>query len=186
MLDAGYLMLEGRCVSIGESMGYWVFIDMMRGYLDFAEDDTPETLRERITDSMKSLFPQRWEDVVPYVANLLSVRGREWDNRIKNLPPEQIKQQTFFVLRDIFFTLSQQKPLLLIFEDLHWADSLSLDMVNLLMDTLSLAPIMLLCVHRPYKEHRSWHISSQASAKCLDRYREITLRPLNHRRAEGW
>ena len=172
-------ILEGRCVSIGESMGYWAFIDMLRGYLDFAEDDTPDTLREKIANSMKALFPQRWEEIVPYIANLLSVRGGEWDDRIRNLPPEQIKQQTFFVLRDVFFTLAQQKPLLLIFEDLHWADSLSLDMVNLLMDALSLAPIMLLCVYRPYKEHRSWHISAQASAKCLDRYREITLRPLS-------
>ena len=171
--------LEGRCVSIGESMGYWVFIDMLRGYLDFAEDDTPETLREKIVSSMSDLFPQRWQEIVPYVANLLSVRKGEWDDRIRNLPPEQIKQQTFFVLRDVFFALSQQKPLLLIFEDLHWADSLSLDMVNLLMDDLTRSPLMLLCVHRPYKEHRSWHISAQASAKCLDRYREITLRPLS-------
>jgi len=179
IVDKDIRWLEGRCVSIGESMGYWAFIDMLRGYLDFAEDDTPETLREKIVDSMKALFPQRWEEIAPYIANLLSVRGGEWSDRIKNLPPEQIKQQTFFVLRDFFFALSQQKPLLLIFEDLHWADVLSLDMVNLLMDDLTRCPLMLLCVYRPYKEHRSWHISAQASAKCLDRYREITLRPLN-------
>ncbi len=173
------LCLEGRCVSIGESIGYWVFIDMLRGYLDFAEDDTPETLREKIVTSMKSLFPQRWEEIVPYVANLLSVRSGEWDDRFRHLPPEQIKQQTFFVLRDVFFAMSQQKPLLLIFEDLHWADILSLDMINLLMDALTRCPLMLLCIYRPHKEHRSWHISAQASAKCLDRYREITLRPLS-------
>ncbi len=172
-------IFEGRCVSIGESIGYWVFIDMLRGYLDFAEDDTPETLGEKIVSSMKSLFPRRWEEIVPYVANLLSIRSGEWDDRFRHLPPEQIKHQTFFVLRDVFFALSQQKPLLLIFEDLHWADILSLDMINLLMDDLTRCPLMLLCVYRPHKEHRSWHISAQASAKCLDRYREITLRPLS-------
>ncbi len=179
LADREIRWLEGRCVSIGESIGYWVFVDMLRGYLEFAEDDTPETLREKIVSSMRSLFPQRWEEIVPYIGNLLSVRSGEWDDRIKHLPPEQMKHQTFFTLRDVFFALSQQKPLLLVFEDLHWADNLSLDMINLLMDDLTRSPLMLLCVYRPYKEHRSWHISAQASAKCLDRYREITLRPLN-------
>ena len=179
LADREIRWLEGRCVSIGESIGYWVFVDMLRGYLGFAEDDTPEALREKIVSSMRSLFPQRWEEIAPYIGNLLSVRFSEWDDRIRNLPPEQIKQQTFFVLRDVFFALSQQKPLLLVFEDLHWADSLSLDMINLLMDDLTRSPLMLLCVYRPYKEHRSWHVSAQASAKCLDRYREIALRPLN-------
>jgi class 3 adenylate cyclase/tetratricopeptide (TPR) repeat protein len=177
--DRDMRWLEGRCVSIGESIGYWVFTDILRSYLEFADDDTPEALREKIVSSMQSLFPQRWEEVVPYVGNLLSVRfGNEWDDRIRYLPAEQVKYQTFLTLRDIFHTLSQQKPMLLILEDMHWSDNLSLDLLNLMMDDLSLAPMLLLCVYRPYREHRSWHISSQASAKCLDRYTEVTLRGL--------
>jgi len=177
--DKEITWLEGRCVSIGESIGYWVFTDILRSYLEFADDDTPEALREKIVSSMQSLFPQVWEEVVPYVGNLLSVKfGNEWDDRIRYLPAEQVKYQTFLTLRDIFHTLSQQKPLLLILEDMHWSDNLSLDLLNLMMDDLSLAPMLLLCVYRPYREHRSWHISSQASAKCLDRYTELTLRGL--------
>ena len=68
---------------------------------------------------------------------------------------------------------------ILIFEDLHWADDLSLDMINLLMDVLTLSTLMLICVYRPEKEHKSWHIGTRASGKCLDRYREIMLRALN-------
>lgn len=172
-------ILEGRCVSIGESIGYWVFIDMLRRYVDFSEDDSLEDRREKIVEKMKSLFPQRWQEIVPYVGNLLSVRFGEWNDRIRYLPAEQVKHQTFLTLRDVFLSLAQEKPLLLILEDLHWADNLSLDLLTLLMDVLSLAPLMLLCVYRPDKEHRSWHIGAQASAKCLDRYTEITLRPLN-------
>ena len=177
--DKDVKWLEGRCVSIGESIGYWVFTDMLRGYVDFSEDDSLEERREKIVDKMKSLFPQRWQEITPYVGNLLSVRYEEWNDRIKHLPAEQVRHQTFLTLRDVFLSLAQKKPLLLILEDLHWADNLSLDLLTLLMDVLSLAPLMLLCVYRPDKEHKSWHISAQASAKCLDRYTEITLRPLN-------
>jgi predicted ATPase/class 3 adenylate cyclase len=177
--DKDMRWLEGRCVSIGESIGYWVFIDMLRGYVDFSEDDSLEERREKIVEKMKSLFPQRWQEIAPYVGNLLSVRFGEWNDRIRYLPAEQVKHQTFLTLRDVFLSLAQEKPLLLILEDLHWADNLSLDLLTLLMDVLSLAPLMLLCVYRPDKEHKSWHISAQASAKCLDRYTDITLRPLN-------
>jgi len=171
-------LLEGRCVSIGESVGYWVFIDILRSYLEFSEQDSLDDRKKKIIDRMQSLFPQRWEEIVPYIGNLLSIRfDNEWDERIRYLPPEQIKYQTFLTLRDIFLTLAQQNPLLLIFEDLHWADNLSLDMINLLMDILTISPLMMLC-YRPEKEHKSWHIGAQASAKCLDRYTEITLKAL--------
>jgi len=171
--------LEGRCVSIGESISYWVFVDMLRGYLEFSEEDSPEYCKNRILDKMQSLFPERWEEIVPYIGNLLSVKSEEWDNKIRHISPEQLKHQTFLTLRDVFIALAQQEPILLILEDLHWADDLSLNLLTLLMDTLSLAPIMLLCVYRPEKGHRSWHIGTQTSSKCLDRYLEITLRPLN-------
>jgi len=170
--------LEGRCVSIGESVGYWVFIDILRDYLGFSENDSPDECRKKIIDKMKVLFPQRWNEIVPYIGNLLSVKFE--DEKIKYLPAEQLKYQTFLTLRDIFLAIAQQSPILIIFEDLHWADNLSLDVINLLMDTLTIAPIMLLCIYRPEKEHRSWLIGTQASSKCLDRYTEINLRPLNH------
>ena len=129
---------------------------------------------------MKTLFPKRWEDIVPYISNLLSVKfGNEWDEKIKYLTPEQIKYQTSLTLKDLFLALANQKPLLLILEDIHWADDLSLDLIALLMDELTHGPLMLLCIYRPEKEHRSWHIGTQASVKCSDRYSEITLRELN-------
>jgi predicted ATPase/class 3 adenylate cyclase/regulation of enolase protein 1 (concanavalin A-like superfamily)/ribosomal protein L40E len=178
--DKDVIWLEGRCVSIGESIGYWVFVDILRSYMGFSDGDSTEERREKIIDRIGSLFPQRWKDIIPYIGNLLSVRFEdELYERMRYLPPEQVKHQTFMTLRDLFFTLSQQKPLILIFEDLHWADDLSLDMINLLMDLLTLSSLMLLCVYRPEKEHKSWHIGTRASGKCLDRYREITLRALN-------
>ena len=68
---------------------------------------------------------------------------------------------------------------MLILEDLHWADDLSLDLISLLMDSLPTTPLMLLCVYRPEQEHRVWQLSSVAGRKCLDRFTELTLRQLS-------
>jgi predicted ATPase len=113
---------------------------------------------------------------------LLSIRfGNELDDILKFADPEQIRHRMLMRLKDFFDTLARQKPLLLILEDLHWADDLSLDLLSLLMDSLPTIPMMLVCVYRPEKEHRVWQLGSQSQRKCLDRYTEITLKQLSTR-----
>ncbi|MFC1719154.1 hypothetical protein ACFL6S_36215, partial [Candidatus Poribacteria bacterium] len=114
------------------------------------------------------------------LGNLLSIKfGDELDDRLKFAGPEQIRHQTLMQLRDIFETLARQQPLLLVLEDLHWADDLSLDLISLLMDELVNTPLLLLCVYRPERDHRVWQLGDQARRKCLDRYTELILNPLS-------
>ena len=56
--------------------------------------------------------------------------------------------------------------------------TLSLDLIALLMEALPQAPLLLLCVYRPEREHRCWQLSTLASRKCPDRYTELPLREL--------
>ncbi|MBI1926342.1 AAA family ATPase [Candidatus Poribacteria bacterium] len=173
------IWLEGRCLSIGESVGYWVFIDILKSYFQFDATNSERAMAEKITAAVKELLPQQADEILPLFGNLLSVKfGNELDERLKFAGPEQIKHQTFMALRDFFFALAGKQPLTLVFEDLHWADSLSLDLILLLMEMLTLAPMLLICVYRPEQDHKSWRIGSIASSKCLERYTEIHLREL--------
>ena len=136
-------------------------------------------MAEKIVAAVKALLPQQADDILPLFGNLLSVKfGNELDERLKFASPEQIKHQTFMALRDFFRALAQRQPLILVLEDLHWADSMSLDLIVLLMEMLSQAPLMLICVYRPEQDHKSWRIGGIALSKCLDRYTEIYLREL--------
>ena len=178
-------ILGGRCVSIGQSISYSVFIDVLKKYLEFSDEDGPNQIREKTIDGMRKILPQRWGDIIPYIGNLLSVKSsKEWDEKVGQLTPEQLKYQTFLALRDVFLALANQKPLLLVLDDLHWADNLSLDLVSLLIDDLPNAPLMLVCIYRPVKEHRIWQIGTKASEKFPDRYRSITLHSLSMQQSE--
>jgi predicted ATPase/class 3 adenylate cyclase/regulation of enolase protein 1 (concanavalin A-like superfamily) len=171
---------EGRCVSIGQPISYWPFLDILRTYFNLSEGDDTATIAGKVTDSITQLMPQSADETLPLLGQLLSIRfGNELDDRLKFATPEQIRHQTLMRLRDIFRTLAESQPLLLILEDLHWSDDLSLDLISLLMDELANTPLMLLCVYRPEKEHQVSHLSDQAQRKCLDRYTEITLRKLS-------
>src|SRR5947209_9971245 len=74
--------------------------------------------------------------------------------------------------------MASRRPLVLVMDDLHWADGLSLDLFSLLLEALPLAPLLLLCVYRPEREHKCWHLATIASRKCPDRFTELQLREL--------
>ena len=178
--DKDVIWYEGRSISIGQTVSYCPFLDILRTYLNLRDDDTESEVVHKLMESMTDLFPDRWEGILPFIGYLLSVRfGDELDEKLVYFTPEQIRHKTLMCLKDVFTEISRRKPLLLILEDMHWSDDLSLDLVSLLMDELPENPLMLLCIYRPEREHGAWQIRNVASRKCLDRYTEITLKKLS-------
>jgi predicted ATPase len=113
---------------------------------------------------LADLFSLRWEDD----------RGLQ----IKNTDPEQRRHQTSLAIRDFLLALTRHQPLVLVLEDLHWADSLSLDLISLLLETLRQVPLLLLCSYRPDPEHRCSRLGTIAAQKCPESYTELRLREL--------
>jgi len=171
---------EGRSISIGQTISYWPFLDMLRTYMNLSDEDSEAEIARKLKESITDLFSQRWEDILPFLGHLLSIKfGNEFDDKLIYFTPEQIKHQTLMRLKDVFTEISRRQPLLLILEDMHWSDDLSLDLVSLLMDELASNPLMLLCIYRPERAHRAWQTRDVASRKCLERYTPITLNRLS-------
>ena len=167
------LILEGRCISIGQPISYWPFLDILRSWFNLEEDDSESEVTGKVKKQIESLLPDRADDMLPFLGHLMNLKfGGEIDEQLKHYSPEQVKHGIMTRLRDIFEALSQHNRLMLILEDLHWADELSLDLISLLMDELMAHPIMLVCVYRPEQAHNVSRLSHTAQRKCLDRYRK--------------
>jgi len=176
----GNAILEGRCLSIGQPISYLPFIDILRTYFNLIEGDDMPAIAQKVTDQTKQLFPDSADETLPFLGNLLSIKfGNDLDDKLKFATPEQMRHQTLMQLKDMFAEMARKQPLMLILEDLHWADELSLDLVSHLMDELSHIPLMLVCVYRPEKESRIIKLGDQAQRKCFEKYTEITLKPLS-------
>jgi tetratricopeptide (TPR) repeat protein len=179
------LWLEGRCLDVGMAVSYWPFLDLLRAYFGFLPEDDDRARGERVAAALQDLVaqgvlaPERSQEMLPLLGHLLGGRfGSDLDERLRGAGPEQLKHQTFLTLRDLCVALARRRPLVLVLEDLHWADSLSLDLVSLLMEALTLGPLFLLCIYRPEREHRCWHLGAIAARKCPERHTELTLREL--------
>ena len=183
--DTRRLWLEGRCLELGMTASYWPFIDMFREYFGWKPEDNEQTRADGLVAALKGMVDQgelaaeRLDEMGPLLGNLLSVRfNNEWDKRLEHASAEQMRYQTFVAIRDFYLALSKRAPLVLVLEDLHWAETLSLDLISLLMESLTIAPMFLLCVYRPEREHKCWHLSTIASRKCPDRYTDLNLSEL--------
>jgi len=178
------LCLEGRCISIGRSVGYKPFLDILRSYFKFRENDDSIIRANTVKEEISDLFVDRADDILPFIGDILSIRfGSDLDDKLKSMKPDQIGHLTKNCLVDFFITLSKRQPVLLILEDLHWADELSLDLVSLLMNNLGTVPLMLICIYRFDKDHRIAQLSNLAWRKCPDNYTEINLTPLSAKKS---
>ncbi|MFQ6042391.1 MAG: AAA family ATPase, partial [Candidatus Poribacteria bacterium] len=173
------IVLEGRCISIGQPISYWPFLDILRTWCELTEEDTDAVVAHKVRAKVEAAAPNQAADILPFLGRLMHLSfGGDLETQLDQYSPEQIRHQTMMRLRDLFLAIASQQPLMLVLEDLHWADDLSLDLISLLMDELVRAPLMLVCVYRPEREHRCWQLSSQAQRKCLERYAEIHLQNL--------
>lgn len=179
------LWMEGHCVEIGVSAGYWPFIDMLTHHFGWTSEDDNATRADIVRGALSELVsldlltPQRRVDIGACLGRLLSVRfGDEWDERLKSVRPEQIQRQTFTAIRDFVIAVARRQPVVLVLDDLHWADNHSLDLISVMMEALTLAPVMLLCLYRSERDHASSQLATWASRTCPDQYTELALREL--------
>jgi DNA-binding SARP family transcriptional activator/class 3 adenylate cyclase len=179
--------LEGRCLEIDTLAGYAPFIDIFRAHFGFRSGELDQEACDRVRSGLFDVADQavlsaeRRQEVVPLLCNLLSLQGD--DKQSMSFPEytaEKLKQETFLAVRDVLVALAHLRPVILVLEDLHWADDLSLDLISLLMEALRDSPLLLLCAYRPDPGHRSTHLAAVAARKCRDRYVELRLGELSH------
>src|SRR5205085_5830828 len=94
------------------------------------------------------------EDVA-LLADLLSI-PLSGDQSVLNLTPQRKRERILEALVWQFAAMARQQPLLIVFEDVHWIDPSSLDLLHLLAEQIRHLPVLLLITFRPEFEPPSW------------------------------
>jgi len=138
--------LEGRCLSYGCAMPYHPIIDLLRNNCGITDTDGPETIAGKLQGALHEVGLDV-EASAPYLLQLLGVK--EGTEPLAALTPEAIKTRTFETLRQMSLHGSQQRPLIVEIEDLHWCDNTSEDYLAWLVESVVGAAILLLLTYRP-------------------------------------
>jgi ABC-type transport system substrate-binding protein len=170
------LWIEGRCVSYGESMPYWPFRDLLRSWLGVLADEPELRVRVALRRNLDRLFSSGVLEVYPYLGAMLGITlEAEAQDRLGELSPEALQYRTFEVVRTLFARLTQDGPVALALEDLHWADATSLQLLERLMQDTELSALLLVLTSRPERDHASWGVKESAERELPHRTVEIAL-----------
>ena len=158
--------VEGRCLSYGTSMPYLLVIDLLRSNCGIVETDAPDAIAAKVRSGLREVGLDPEQDG-PVLLHLLGIRDDAGSPALSN--PEVVKAKTFEVFRRLSMRGSKRRPLLLVLEDLHWVDKVSEELLAILTEDVSAAPIFLLAAYRP-GYHPPWLDKSYAG--------QIPLNPL--------
>jgi len=177
--------VEGRCLSYGTSVAYLLWLDVLRALLEVSPEDTPVAVRDTLRDQVQALCPERFEGVYPYLGQLMSLPlEAEEKAALRDLEGKQLKASTFRAVETLLEGAAQQHPLVIICEDLHWADPTSVELLERLLALTDRAPLLFICVFRPQKEHGCWRIKETAARLYRHRHTDLWLDPLTAAESE--
>jgi class 3 adenylate cyclase/tetratricopeptide (TPR) repeat protein len=152
------MFLEGRCLSYGRGIAYHPFIDILKANFDIRESDVDAEIREKAKRGLKILGIDE-VSTLPYLLELFSVK----DSGIEKIPmsTEARKDRFREVFRRITLKGSEIRPLITAYEDLHWADKSSEEVLKYVLEGIPAARVLMIFTYRPDFVHtwggKSYH-----------------------------
>jgi class 3 adenylate cyclase/tetratricopeptide (TPR) repeat protein len=170
-----YTYFEGRCLHYGGSMPYLPILDVTRSFIGVKEGEQEHVIRQKLKERILGLDENLRHVIAPY-QELLSLKVD--DEEFAKLEPKQKREKTFEAIRDLLIRGSQDRPLVLVVEDLHWIDKTTEEFLTYMIGWLPKTRILLLLLYRPEYTHQ-WgsksyysmigvgHLSTTTSAELV-------------------
>ncbi|TFB09272.1 tetratricopeptide repeat protein [Candidatus Marinimicrobia bacterium MT.SAG.2] len=160
----GIARYEGQCSSFDMSTPYYLWNSLLRSILHISPETTEAETRKLLHDALQILHLEREE---PYLATLLSLRYEE----ILLEDDQERKRKIYEAVVHLLKAYAEKSPTLFIFEDLHWIDRFSQELLEYVFSQEKLAPALFVSIYRPeYMDVEK--IASQGDFIDLDRLSE--------------
>lgn len=172
--------LEGQCLSYGQSLAYHLVTEILRNIIgepvSADEVETRASLQRRCENI---LGKKEAESVFPYLAHMLSLNvSGEAQERVRNLDPQTLQSQYLIALRKLLSALAEQEPLMLVLEDIHWADPSSIELLINLLPLSTRLPVLFCVISRPDREAPGWKLINAMRERLGASLAEINLQAL--------
>jgi predicted ATPase len=139
-------------------------IGLLRNYFRITHEDDDRSRREKVAGKV-TILDRSLEDTLPYLFSLLGIV--EVYDPLEQMDGQARKRRTLEAIKRILLRESLDQPLMVIFEDLHWIDSETQVLLNLLADSIGTAKLLLLANYRPEYSHQ-WNSKTYYTQLRLD------------------
>ena len=165
-------LLEGKCLSYARNVAYHPIIDILKAYFRIDDRDTESDIKPKAITILEDTGIEL-PSTLPYLLDLLSVK----DSGIEqlNISPESKKERVVESLQRTILKGSEQRPLIMIFEDLHWIDNATEALLKDILASIPGSRVFLLFSYRPEfvqtwggkSYHNQLHLNRLSNRECL-------------------
>ncbi|MFI4989885.1 MAG: adenylate/guanylate cyclase domain-containing protein [Solirubrobacterales bacterium] len=149
------LIRRGRCLPYGSSVAYWPLGEVIRAECAIVDGDPPATAWAKLSARLEELFDEPERDSgggaspsrVALIGRLLGIEAPEQPSLSEELDAQRAREAFFAAVRSCVEGLARERPLVLIWEDIHWADEGMLDLIEHLVQWAR-APVLQICLTR--------------------------------------
>jgi class 3 adenylate cyclase/predicted ATPase len=145
-LQANRHLRQYFCSPYHQDSALYPFIDQLGRAAGFARDDPAATRLEKLEALLAQAGPP--EEDVALLADLLSLPGSE-RHPLPNLSPQRKKDRTLEALIRQLEGLARRRPVVVVFEDVHWMDPTSRELLDLTADRVRGLPVLVIVTFRP-------------------------------------
>lgn len=171
-------VLEAHASPVGGNLSFHPFVDLLRRWAGIREEHTEDEARAQLARALAGvdLSP---DEAVPFLARLLGLRPVGDDEaRLHTDDADALGRLIFKSVRDVIHAIASKRPLLFVFEDLHWADQTSLSLLGTLLRSCVERPIRFLLTSRPQPDREIEQLLATALGAHPEHHAELRLTPL--------
>jgi len=173
-------LLEGRAISIGRNLSYHPIIDLLKQWMGVREDDDHGATFEKLQYAVRDIAAEEVGELVPFVATLMGIPlWGKYAERVKELQGEALEKLILKSLRDLLVRGAERTPLVIVMEDLHWADTTSIELLESLFRLAQTQRILFLNLFRPGFAETGERIRNALKEKLSVYHLDMFLGPLD-------
>jgi len=143
---ADWLVLESKSAPYGRASPYLPVIELLKDYFKLSAEDSTRSIREKVTGKILGL-DQALQDAVPPLLDLLD--SLDESHPFRSLDLVRRRQCTYQAVVRLLLSESRVQPVVAVFEELHWNDSLSLSLLNEVVVAAQDSRLLLVVCYRP-------------------------------------
>ena len=166
VISQGATRIVFRCSPYHQHSALYPVLDHLQRFLQWQRDESPEAKFDTLERVLRT-YRLPLDDVIPLFAALLTVPLPEHYPPL-NLPPQRQRQKTHEALVAWLLEEAERQPVLAVWEDLHWADPSTLDVLSLMLDQVSTVRMLTLLTCRP-EFHPPWTTHAPVTQVTLNR-----------------
>jgi class 3 adenylate cyclase/tetratricopeptide (TPR) repeat protein len=178
--------LEGRALSYQTATPYAAFIDLFSRAAGLGPGQSAAEKYERVASLAGEARSDADAEITPYLASVMGIAlTGEALQRVQYLEPPQVRGKVASAVTALVAGLAVAGPLTLVFDDVHWIDPTSLELLDSLLPLTAQVPLMIVLLFRPNPQEAPWRLHERAAREHAADYTPITLKPLDQAEARS-